>query len=371
MANVEPLDLAAASAFYNVGPQLPGLIRTQWTMEPVPQPVTRWQQLASLEWVMTGIGAGFPPYGSAPLLYVPHGVYFNGATYLRCNKIINPPSYTLPIVPIPDGSYLTIAGWFRTIWDNSNTPNSPISGNSIPVFVVDPSVNYGPSLIAGTLGSGHANRQTSVYGQVADSEGEISFDVQDQLNVWAFSSIVSPPGVTYGYSYGEFTPNGPQWENLVWQHIMMSFNADVGEAKIWINGTPIDVTSTSQYGGTSLGLHTSLPFPVRMAGRTAFLGSDGGNFYTGDMADFSVWSSNIEIGPEFIFLDNRGSPTLPSYQVDIMAAQHAAQPIFMLTADPLGSAASFGNNNLGSAQPFSVVVGGLTSSTTNPTGINS
>jgi hypothetical protein len=43
--NVEPVDAAAATAFFNAGPQPLGLIRTQFTTLPVGVPATVWKAL--------------------------------------------------------------------------------------------------------------------------------------------------------------------------------------------------------------------------------------------------------------------------------------------------------------------------------------
>jgi hypothetical protein len=56
-AAVDPLDNAAAIAFFNAGPQLLGSVRTQWTTVPVKQPLTYWTSVGNDVWQLTGLGA--------------------------------------------------------------------------------------------------------------------------------------------------------------------------------------------------------------------------------------------------------------------------------------------------------------------------
>jgi hypothetical protein len=63
-ANVDPLDSPAVSAFYAVGPQLPGLVRQQWAVQPVSFPVTYWRSIGNSLWQLTGLGASLAPRGA-------------------------------------------------------------------------------------------------------------------------------------------------------------------------------------------------------------------------------------------------------------------------------------------------------------------
>jgi hypothetical protein len=61
---VDPLDTAAVNAFYAAGPQLLGLVRQQWSTQPVSPPTTYWRQLPGTRmWQLTGLGAGLAPIG--------------------------------------------------------------------------------------------------------------------------------------------------------------------------------------------------------------------------------------------------------------------------------------------------------------------
>ena len=63
----DPLDADAVTKFYNAGPQIPRLIRAQWTGVPVGPPVTYWKPdpnaspgNPSRQYVLTGLGAALP-----------------------------------------------------------------------------------------------------------------------------------------------------------------------------------------------------------------------------------------------------------------------------------------------------------------------
>jgi hypothetical protein len=65
--NVDPLDAAAVTAFFNVGPQPLGLVRSQFQF--VSPPVTRWVETpvaSGCQWSLTGLGAGLGPWGGSP-----------------------------------------------------------------------------------------------------------------------------------------------------------------------------------------------------------------------------------------------------------------------------------------------------------------
>lgn len=62
--NVEPLNTPATQAYYDAGPDLGAVVRTQWTQLPVPRPVTYWYEVSSNLWALTGLGADqsiYPP----------------------------------------------------------------------------------------------------------------------------------------------------------------------------------------------------------------------------------------------------------------------------------------------------------------------
>ena len=63
--NSEPLDSAALTLFYNAGPQVPGLVRQQWSTIGLAPPVTYWRATSPLtgptSWQLTGLGAGLAP----------------------------------------------------------------------------------------------------------------------------------------------------------------------------------------------------------------------------------------------------------------------------------------------------------------------
>jgi hypothetical protein len=63
-ANVEPLDAAAVSAFYALGPQPLGLVRQQYDELLMSPPVTFWKatNVGGLKsYSLTGLGAGLAP----------------------------------------------------------------------------------------------------------------------------------------------------------------------------------------------------------------------------------------------------------------------------------------------------------------------
>jgi hypothetical protein len=59
---VDPLDAAAVQDFWNAGPQLLGLVRQQWTGQPVIPPSTYWIPYpaggGTRPYILTGLGAG-------------------------------------------------------------------------------------------------------------------------------------------------------------------------------------------------------------------------------------------------------------------------------------------------------------------------
>ena len=62
--NSEPLDGSALTLFYNAGPQLPSLVRAQWSTIGVAPPVTYWKPIpaAGLPFYgLTGLGSGLAP----------------------------------------------------------------------------------------------------------------------------------------------------------------------------------------------------------------------------------------------------------------------------------------------------------------------
>jgi hypothetical protein len=61
--DVEPLDTAAVTAFYNRGPQSLGLVRAQFTTQAVNVPVTYWLATpgAVTKWQLQGLGASLAP----------------------------------------------------------------------------------------------------------------------------------------------------------------------------------------------------------------------------------------------------------------------------------------------------------------------
>lgn len=67
--NVEPMDAAATTAFWNAGVQLPGKIQQQWTGIGVPPPATKWVSAGAPLYQLTGLGAGLGPrqfFGAKP-----------------------------------------------------------------------------------------------------------------------------------------------------------------------------------------------------------------------------------------------------------------------------------------------------------------
>ena len=71
--NVEPMDAAATTAFWNAGVQLPGRVQQQWTGIGVPPPATRWvalgQRGAPGLYQLSGLGSSLPPrqfFGAKP-----------------------------------------------------------------------------------------------------------------------------------------------------------------------------------------------------------------------------------------------------------------------------------------------------------------
>jgi hypothetical protein len=61
--DVDPLDTAAVTAFYNRGPQVAGLIRTQFVPLPVVPPTTYWLATPGpvTSWQLQGLGSNLSP----------------------------------------------------------------------------------------------------------------------------------------------------------------------------------------------------------------------------------------------------------------------------------------------------------------------
>jgi hypothetical protein len=62
--DVDPLDTAAVTAFYNRGPQSLGLVRAQFTTQPCGPPATYWSATPIgdvTKWQLTGLGANLSP----------------------------------------------------------------------------------------------------------------------------------------------------------------------------------------------------------------------------------------------------------------------------------------------------------------------
>lgn len=60
-ADVEPLDATAVPYFYNHGPTLGGVIRTQFSNRLITKPVTYWTGVGPNQWALTGLGSNLPP----------------------------------------------------------------------------------------------------------------------------------------------------------------------------------------------------------------------------------------------------------------------------------------------------------------------
>lgn len=63
-ANVDPLTDDAVQQFYDAGPQLTGVIRTQWQAAPMYAPATYWYETTPNWWGLTGLGSDqtqYPP----------------------------------------------------------------------------------------------------------------------------------------------------------------------------------------------------------------------------------------------------------------------------------------------------------------------
>lgn len=60
-ADVEPMDSQAVDFFYSVGPQLGGVIRTQFSNRIIYAPATYWKAIAPNLWALTGLGASKDP----------------------------------------------------------------------------------------------------------------------------------------------------------------------------------------------------------------------------------------------------------------------------------------------------------------------
>src|SRR5262245_48454435 len=70
-SDVEPMDNAAVSVFYQVGPQLSGCIRTHFDMIGIPAPVTYWDSTATPGiFRLTGLGASRPPMPDPSLIRI-------------------------------------------------------------------------------------------------------------------------------------------------------------------------------------------------------------------------------------------------------------------------------------------------------------
>lgn len=62
--DVEPLNAGATQDYYDAGPDLGAVVRTQWTQLPVPRPVTYWYEVSPNLWALSGLGSDqsvYPP----------------------------------------------------------------------------------------------------------------------------------------------------------------------------------------------------------------------------------------------------------------------------------------------------------------------
>lgn len=316
------------------------------------------------------------------------------------------PDDQITVTPLPYGMMAIRRGQGGTPFQYTQTPitNSIVnSGTTWPgANWVTPSgwsnVSGGADIFYGQIGKtgfvlqggkpNSVNVQTSIVGLDCDDIGEITANIEDRLSSWVISSTAGPTA-SYGKPYKDFIVNGPLWQEPVWMHFMFTFDSDLGHANIYINGIQADLSGSSVAGGTNLGLSTALPFVTRLNQKMATIGGDSlGSFFIGDIADFSVW--NVNLGgitvitndnrqglpsPYNIFLDpSNNSPTSPSFQasmVHYLTSNRSGlnrsnfvirQAVAMLT----GNAIDFPQNTLGSAQPFRLARGFLTSAATVP-----
>jgi hypothetical protein len=60
-SDVEPLDATSTASFYAQGPNMGALFRTQFSPMYIDIIKTYWRQIPPSDWVLTGLGAGYPP----------------------------------------------------------------------------------------------------------------------------------------------------------------------------------------------------------------------------------------------------------------------------------------------------------------------
>lgn len=85
--NVDPLNTSAVQEFYQAGPQLQGLTRTQWQAIPVARPVTYWIAVGGSGGFSPGFGPGFQ-HVSYPPAWVLTGLGSNQSIYPPIRAIL-------------------------------------------------------------------------------------------------------------------------------------------------------------------------------------------------------------------------------------------------------------------------------------------
>lgn len=213
----------------------------------------------------------------------------------------------LSSISCTDNGYFSFAGWFNSDWD--------VNGNYGGIgFIVDPENTYASSLIG--------KSDNSVTFRTAGGADEIG------------AIIAAPPVVSNS-----------------WQHIIGTVQTTPSRiVKIYVNDTD---------ASASLSIFGSTYTPIISNGLPLWVGSDyaGDDFYSGDMADLSIWpgvsfltAGDISETTRRYFIDGSGNRVAPSVAVAALGA-----PAVMLTGGP----STFLSNSLGTSGALTLAEGSL------------
>lgn len=233
---------------------------------------------------------------------VPGAVHFDGATSLFLSSIAS-----------TNNNFLSFAGWFQTAW----------TGSFPTAFIFDPNNQYSP------------------YFQKESSQ--VVFNVSnDGSGGWKNFGI----GIDY---------SSPP-VSASWQQIMGTIRSNGTNFAQWFFG---DIDSGSAGAGDSG------TFNISTNGLELWIGDDSfSDYYTGDMADFSIWpgisfltGDSILTATRRLFIDAFGRPVDPAIAIAALGT-----PAIMLSGD----STTFSSNSLGSAGSLTVNAGSLTNASTIP-----
>ena len=243
-----------------------------------------------------GVEAQNEEKGAPIVPYAASGVQFNSACLTNAS------------ISCTDNNVFSFAGWFKTDWPGNN---------SGPAFIIDPSGDY--------------------------NSGYLSYI----FNGVEFAIAPPATSVSGGDLYS------PDINGTTWMHLIGSIDNSSSTIVVYVNDVAIVWGVNSFKVGFSGGA-----FSITCNGKPLWIGYDYYNFFTGAMADVSIWpgtsfltAGDIDVTTRRLFIDAFGNAVDPSVTVAALGA-----PVAMLA----GNSSNFYLNSLGTAGVFTLAAGTLT-----------